>query len=131
MLLMFRLAVLFLFATVVVLWASFVLAHDSHYAISTEMKTWFDGLRSLNGPCCADADGSVITDADWESRDNHYRVRLDDKWMDVPDNAVVKAPNLYGPTMVWPVRANGYNYGYGVKEGPVVAIRCFMPGSMG
>ena len=43
---------------------------------SAELKAWFDGLRSGKGPCCSDADGSAISDSDWESKDGHYRVRI-------------------------------------------------------
>lgn len=117
--------------SILICFATLAVAHDNHYAISDDMKNWFQGLKSEKGPCCADADGSVIQDADWESKDNHYRVRIEEKWWDVPDGAVINAPNLYGPTMVWPIRQNGNSYGYGVKSGTIVDIRCFMPGSMG
>lgn len=90
------------------------------FAASTpEMKAWFDSLRSGKGPCCSDADGSAVSDVDWESRSGHYRVRLDEKWFDVPDEAVITGPNRIGRTMVWPLR---------LESG--VLIRCFMPGSM-
>ncbi|WJR81755.1 hypothetical protein [Bradyrhizobium sp. NP1] len=98
---------------------------------SPELKAWFDGLRSGKGPCCSDADGTAISDADWESRQGHYRVRIprydstiegqkqELVWIDVPDEAVISEPNRVGRTMVWPI------YGY-----LGVTIRCFMPGSM-
>jgi len=86
---------------------------------SPEMKAWFDGLRSGKGPCCSDADGSAVSDVDWETRNGHYRVRIDGEWIDVPDEAVITEPNRAGRTMVWPIR--GYLG---------VSIRCFMPGSM-
>ena len=98
---------------------------------SAELKAWFDGLRSGKGPCCSDADGSAISDSDWESKDGHYRVRIprlgyviDGRqqelvWVDVPEEAVISEPNRVGCPMVWPV------YGY-----MGVTIRCFMPGSM-
>ncbi len=108
-------------------------ARDRGQFVSTnvELKAWFDGLRSGKGPCCSDADGSALSDADWESRDGHCRVRvprlgyvLDGQqqelvWVDVPEEAVISEPNRGGRTMVWPV------YGY-----MGVTIRCFMPGSM-
>jgi hypothetical protein len=34
------------------------------------------------------ADGEAVADPDWESKEGHYRVRLDNKWVDVPDEAV-------------------------------------------
>jgi hypothetical protein len=86
---------------------------------SPEMKAWFDGLRSGKGPCCSDADGSAVSDVDWETRNGHYRVRIDNDWVDVPDEAVITEPNRVGRTMVWPIR--GYLG---------VTVRCFMPGSM-
>jgi len=85
-----------------------------------EIKAWFDKLASGRGPCCSDADGSAVSDVDWESKDGHYRVRVDGKWVDVPDDAVVTVPNKVGRTMVWPIR----------YFGGVIFIRCFMPGAM-
>jgi hypothetical protein len=84
-----------------------------------EMKAWFDGLRSGKGPCCSDADGSAVSDVDWETHEGHYRVRIDGQWVDVPDEAVITEPNRIGRTMVWPIR--GYLG---------LTVRCFLPGSM-
>ncbi len=92
---------------------------DGRYA-NSPLKSWFDSLKSGKGPCCSDADGSVVMDADWESQEGHYRVRIEGEWYDVPDNSVVTSPNLYGRTMVWPIKGWGG-----------LSIRCFMPGPMG
>jgi len=90
------------------------------FANSTpEMRAWFEGLRSAKGPCCSDADGSAVSDVDWETHDGHYRVRIDGQWVDVPDEAVITEPNRIGRTMVWPI--HGYLG---------VTVRCFLPGSM-
>lgn len=91
---------------------------DGRYA-NSPLKQWFDSLRSGKGPCCSDADGSAVSDVDWESKSGRYRVRVDGEWYDVPDDAVITEPNRVGRTMVWPIR--GY-------QG--LTIRCFMPGSM-
>ena len=91
---------------------------DGRYA-NSPLKQWFDSLRSGKGPCCSDADGSAVSDVDWESKSGHYRVRIDGEWYDVPEDAVITEPNRVGRTMVWPIR--GY-------QG--LSIRCFMPGSM-
>jgi hypothetical protein len=91
---------------------------DGRYAHSP-LKEWFDSLRSGKGPCCSDADGSAVSDVDWESSNGHYRVRIEGEWFDVPEEAVITEPNRIGRTMVWPLR------GYGG-----LTIRCFMPGSM-
>jgi hypothetical protein len=99
--------------------------HGNHGAL----KEWFNGLKSEKGPCCSNADGYAVMDADWQSHDGHYRVRVprhsrsfedgQSVWVDVPDDAVVHEPNLAGQTVVWPIYSTGT---------PV--IRCFLPGSM-
>lgn len=98
---------------------------DGRYEDSP-LHDWFEHLASGNGLCCSFADGYVIQDADWESKNGHYRVRVpkaanseDGIWVDVPGEAVITEPNKVGRTMVWP----SYTY-----KG--VSIRCFMPGSM-
>src|SRR3977135_2546601 len=91
---------------------------DGRYA-NSPLKPWFDHLASGKGLCCSVADGESVADPDWESKDGHYRVRLDNNWVDVPDDAVVTEPNRAGRTMVWPIRFDNQ-----------ISIRCFMPGSM-
>ena len=93
---------------------------DGRYAAQNpELHQWFESLRSGKGPCCSDADGSAVSDVDWDTAGGHYRVRLDGVWLDVPDEAVITEPNKIGRTMVWPIK--GYLG---------TTIRCFMPGSM-
>jgi hypothetical protein len=46
-------------------------------------------------------------------------VFLRGEWVDVPDDTVIKQPNLAGRTMVWPHYIDGRPF-----------IRCFMPGTM-
>jgi hypothetical protein len=96
---------------------------DGRHADSP-LKNWFESLRSGKGPCCSDADGTALSDVDWETKDGRYRVRIEGQWWDVPDEAVVKEPNRAGRTMVWPV------YHRGLDVPLRVDIRCFMPGSM-
>jgi len=91
---------------------------DGRYADSP-LRAWFNQLASGKGPCCSVADGQFVADPDWESKDGHYRVHLDDKWLDVPDDAVITVPNRAGRTMVWPMGSEDRT-----------SIRCFMPGSM-
>ncbi len=91
---------------------------DGRYA-GSPLKEWFDSLKSGKGPCCSDADGTAVSDVDWESGNGHYRVRIEGDWVEVPDEALITEPNRAGRTMVWPIR------GYGG-----LTIRCFMPGSM-
>lgn len=91
---------------------------DGRYAASP-LKGWFDSLSSSKGPCCSDADGLVVQYPDWESKSGHFRVKIEDVWYDVPDDAVLKQPNLFGKTMVWPIKGWGG-----------LTIRCFIPGPM-
>jgi hypothetical protein len=91
---------------------------DGRYADSP-LHDWFNHLASGRGLCCSMADGETIADPDWESKEGHYRVRLDNKWVDVPDEAVITEPNRAGRTMVWPIRFDEQ-----------ISIMCFMPGSM-
>jgi hypothetical protein len=91
---------------------------DSRYAYSP-LKPWFDQLASGKGRCCSVADGETVADLDWDSREGHYRVRLDGEWVDVPDDAIITEPNRAGRAMVWPLNS---------ADG--LGIRCFMPGSM-
>ena len=87
------------------------LAHDPSHP---ELNGWFNKLASGKGLCCSFADGYVVADADWETRDGHYKVRIpkvvgsaDMEWVDVPDDALITEPNRAGRTMVWPMRFNG------------------------
>jgi hypothetical protein len=91
---------------------------DGRYA-NSPLKPWFDHLASGKGLCCSMADGESVADPDWESKNGHYRVRLENNWIDVPDDAVITEPNRAGRTMVWPMRFDNQ-----------ISIRCFMPGSM-
>ena len=103
---------------------------DGRYS-NSPIKSWFDQLKSAKGLCCSNADGYVVEDADWESKDGHFRVRVPDApgsknmvWIDVPDDAVVTEPNRAGRTMVWPI------YTWVRYPEVYIYIRCFMPGSM-
>jgi hypothetical protein len=93
------------------------LAHDPGHP---ELDEWFNRLASGRGLCCSFTDGFAVSDVDWESKDGHYRVRLENNWIDVPDDALITEPNRAGRTMVWPLWFDGK-----------ILIRCFMPGSMG
>lgn len=95
------------------------LARDSDRFASSPLKPLFDQLKSGKGLCCSFADGVTIKDVDWDVLGGHYRVRLDGKWLVVPDAAVVTEPNRYGRAVVWP-----YQDASGATQ-----IRCFMPGS--
>lgn len=97
-----------------------VQAHDDGRYANSPLKAWFDSLRSkLGGPCCSNADGVALSDVDWDTKDGHYRVRLQGHWVDVPNDAVITEPNRAGHTVVWPYYVQGRPF-----------IRCFLPGTM-
>jgi hypothetical protein len=96
---------------------------DGRFA-GSPLHNWFESLHSGKGPCCSDADGTALSDVDWETREGHYRVRIEGVWWDVPDEAVITEPNRAGRTMVWPI------YYRAVNSPLRVEIRCFMPGTM-
>jgi hypothetical protein len=94
----------FTFGIVVSLLVGAVQARDDGRYMQSPLKPWFDSLRSGKGPCCSDADGFAISDPDWESKNGHYRVRIEKEWIEVPDDAVITEPNRVGRTMVWPIK---------------------------
>jgi hypothetical protein len=113
----FRQSALLIFAVVLSTFAfESAQAHDSGHP---ELNHWYESLHSGKGPCCDGSDAKRVDDADWESKDGHYRVRIDGEWVDVPKEAVVDGPNLAGRAMVWPYYQDGHP-----------RPRCFMPGSM-
>jgi hypothetical protein len=94
----------------------------------SELRAWFNRLASGKGLCCSFADGETVQDVDWDtggsnkdtqSEGGHYRVRLNGRWLSVPDDAVVTEPNKFGPAVVWP-----YVDGNGETK-----VRCFLPGA--
>lgn len=91
-------------------------AHDYQHP---ELNSWYESLHSGKGPCCDGSDAKRVDDADWETKDGHYRVRIDGEWVDVAEEAVVPGPNRAGRTVVWPYYINGHP-----------KARCFMPGNM-
>lgn len=111
------LVVVFIVAAAMFAWRA---AHAHDHA-RPELDDWFLGLTSkAKAPCCDGSEATRLDDVDWETRDGHYRVRLEGEWIDVPDSAIVEGPNRAGPTMVWPYRSNGH----------LNKVRCFLPGSM-
>lgn len=107
------------FAAATLLAAGLAWARDDGRYANSPLKAWFDSLKSERGLCCSNADGVALSDPDWDSKDGHYRVRLDGEWIDVPDDAVIKEPNRAGRTMVWPS-----------QSALGKSIRCFLPGTM-
>ena len=88
------------------------------------VKRWLHSLRSGKGPCCPATDGVALADVGWESRNGHYRVRVEGAWWQVPDDAVITEPNLAGRAIVWPI------YSWGLDGLERVDVQCFIPGGM-
>jgi hypothetical protein len=108
-----------------VILSAFARDPDGRYAQEDPAThNWFQQLASKKGLCCAFADGTAISDVDWDTKDGHYRVRIEGSWYDVPDDAVITEPNRIGKTMVWPYHTRELDG----KEG--YGIRCFLRGSM-
>lgn len=104
---------------IITILSSAAFAHDHD---RPGLSDWYSGLRSGKGPCCdgPGKDAIHLESDDWESKDGHYRVRLNGNWIDVPDEAVLKEPNKDGRTLVWPVK---------YYDGETL-IRCFIPGAL-
>ncbi len=99
---------------------SAVARDDGRYANSLP-KPWFDSLASKKGLCCSFADGITLKDVDWDiTNDGHYKVRLDDGWHVVPDDALLTVPNKYGNAVIWPYKESAQGEW---------KIRCFIPGA--
>jgi hypothetical protein len=90
--------------------------------VPPEVKTWIESLKNRFGySCCATADGYRPEAVDWDMTDNHYRVKIDNTWIVVPDTAVIKGPNRIGYAIVWLNSGSLDSDGYRV-------VRCFLPG---
>jgi hypothetical protein len=77
------------------------------------------GVIALGTAAVQARDDGRYANSPWDTKDGHYRVRLDGEWVVVPTDAVITEPNRAGRTMVWPYYVQGH---------PV--IRCFLPGTM-
>jgi hypothetical protein len=98
----------------------------AHMPDHPELNAWFNGLQSSGGlSCCSNTDAETVADVDWDTTvvdgQNHYRVRIDGRWIVVTDAEVVNEPNRYGRPLVWVYRDS-----VGVAN-----VRCFMRGAGG
>jgi hypothetical protein len=111
---------------VLVIAALLIMAHwKPEYAeLSPQIQHWFQGLRAPQSrvPCCELSDGMNpnADDIEWDTKGEHYTVRIEGKWYVVPDEAVITEPNKYGRAVVWYYPVEGAH--------PSVVIRCFLPG---
>ena len=87
--------------------------------VSPKVQQWFRDQRSpaTGGFCCSEADGG---EAQEDIRNGHYWATwpaVSPKWYQVPDEVVIKEPNLTGHPVVWTYYEQGE-----------IKIRCFAPG---
>jgi len=93
---------------------------------SPDIKAWAGSLENkLKEGCCATADGWKPEAVEYDTAGNHYRVRIEGEWYDVPIDAVLDVPNKFGFAVVWYYRT------YLNGEKSTIFIRCFLPGAGG
>ena len=94
-------------------------AHDmEHDNVSPEVGRWVMSLTNKNGvACCATADGWTPAAVQWDMTTKGYKVMIENKWVDVPDDAAIHGPNKLGHAEVWYYHVDG-----------LPAVRCFLPG---
>ena len=100
---------------------------DGRYAnTDPKIKAWIKGLKSAASGqqgCCDVSDGHP-PEAVWDMGNGRYRVMIEGKSYDVPDDAVITEPNRLGYAVVW-------FYWSHDERGKQPVIRCFMAGSGG
>ena len=89
-------------------------AHDHN---QPGLNDWFKSLHSKGGAWCCTGDDAEI--ADWDLVGDHYRVKIGDQWVTVPEDAIVQGENKAGGARVWPYYTNGRPN-----------VRCFLPGDL-
>ena len=100
--------------------------HGQLGPISPDIKQWAGTLENkLKIGCCATADGWKPEAVEYDMAADHYRVRIDGEWYDVPADAVLDGPNKFGFAVVWYYRT------YLNSEKSLINIRCFLPGAGG
>ena len=81
---------------------------DGRYRESP-LHDWFEHLASRKGLCCSFADGYVVRDADWETMEGHYRVRVpksaDSSDASVRDAAAWEMPRSIAASVKLPASA--------------------------
>jgi hypothetical protein len=99
---------------------------NGQYAhVAKNFMVWIESLTDTNEiGCCAAADGLRPQAIDWDITATHYRVKVRDSWIGVPDSAVIKEPNRLGYAVAW------LEYDWDIDAGEqTIRVRCFMPGA--
>jgi hypothetical protein len=86
------------------------------------LSEWFAQQHNVNGGwCCKDSDAYYLSDEDWTTTKNGYKVKIGNEWFDVPRGALRDPKGGVNPTpnaILWYMQEDG--------EGP--KIYCFSPG---
>jgi hypothetical protein len=112
--------------SVVVASAAMSEARDNgQYAyVSKNIKSWIERLTDQAGvSCCSTADGVEPREVEWDIGANHYRVKIEARWITVPDSAVIRGPNRLGHAVVWLYYELDLE-----KDVEDTYVRCFLPG---
>ena len=94
---------------------------NAHDHIQPELNSWYQSLYSEEGAwCCDGTDVTRLTDPQWMIKDGQYQVFLENEWVKVPPEKLVKGNNRVGFALAWRIYLDGHP-----------AVRCFMPGTSG
>jgi hypothetical protein len=100
--------------------------HGQLGTISPEVRAWASTLENKRSQgCCSSADGWKPEETEYDIVAGRYRVRIEGRWYDVPDEAVLQGPNKFGFPVVWYYRS----WDNGIQAS--IQIRCFIPGAGG
>jgi hypothetical protein len=106
------------------LWMLLTMPALAHDAQTPAHNIWMKDLHNGAGIlCCSITDTNVVKDVQWDTyRDyegfSHYKIFVEDQWLQVSDDKVVHEPNRVGVPLAWLFHANG-----------VPEVRCFLPAS--
>lgn len=87
-------AILFIWSFLIVWFFLSLPGHATGFENSPNHQ-WFANQKNQNNTsCCEIADGHHLDDADWKSDDKgNYWVRIESKWREVPNYAVINPKN--------------------------------------
>jgi hypothetical protein len=92
-------------------------------AYTQEQLDWAHNLTSPGtGWRCSDMQDAELTQQDiapGQDGANHWFARIDDKWVEVPDENVIKSGNAFREPIVW------YS-----QSGQTIWVRCFVAGAL-
>jgi hypothetical protein len=94
---------------------------NAHDHIQPELNSWYQSLYSEEGAwCCDGTDVTRLTDPQWMIKNDQYQVFLENEWVKVPPEKLVKGNNRVGFALVWRKYLNGHP-----------TVHCLMPGTSG